>query len=383
MSGYSALEANSMEPITQARVFDGRVYGAIPEQAALTRVKAGLQSFIDTVGSTDCLVLAGPFGDEFTGQTTSTEEFVRRACAAHFERFPWKASSHPLHVLLDSQGGSLDSAYRSLLYLRKSASELHVYVPRRAKSASMIVAIGADMLSMSPLAELGPLDTQYKDPRNPDQDFSVLDAYQSVDYVRDFGLATLPMALRALIRDAPRTVQTKAPTAELVGEATRFALGAIEPMLRQVKPLEFGSWGRNLKIGEQYAVSVLKRLGDERANEDVAARIAWQLVYGYTHHPRPIDIAEALSVGLHVTLMDEPLHDAAFEVVDACTQASFVGFMGDVDRVLAEIERQDVANVPRIAQEPEQETLQASTARVVAGRAPGPVPLPDDDGAIG
>ena len=74
-----------------------------------------------------------------------------------------------INVLLDSRGGMLDSAFKIVMFLSRYASELNVYVPRRAKSASTLIALGADHVYLSAFGELGPLDTQILDPRNPAQ----------------------------------------------------------------------------------------------------------------------------------------------------------------------------------------------------------------------
>jgi len=130
-------------------------------------------------------------------------------------------------------------------------------VPQRAKSAGTLIAIGAHELHMSPFAELGPLDTQIVDPRNPTELVSALDCYQSVDYVRAFGLTTLHRALTALAKE----MQTGIPLADLVNTAEHLSTGSITPMITQVKALDFGGWGRTLKIGELYAKSLLTRVG--------------------------------------------------------------------------------------------------------------------------
>ena len=92
-----------------------------------------------------------------------------------------------MKVLLNSRGGSLDSAYASALYLSAYAKHVEVYVPLIAMSASTLVAISANTIYMSAFGNLGPLDSQIRDPHNPTRWLSVLDCYQSFDYLRDFG----------------------------------------------------------------------------------------------------------------------------------------------------------------------------------------------------
>jgi serine dehydrogenase proteinase len=281
-----------------------------------------------------CLVVTGSLGPGYQEPDLTTEDAVARACRRHFttnpppdgDGYPEEARTERIHVILDSTGGSLDSAYKVVLYLRTFAKEVRVYVPNRAKSAATLIAVGADRVVMSPFAELGPLDTQIIDPRNPTTRVSALDCYQSVDYVREFGVLTIPRALKVML-DETRTL---IPLGQLIESATTFATGSVRPMLEQVTGLDFGAWGRTLKIGETYARMLRLRLRHPDS-EEAAERLARQLVYGYPHHPYPIDRAEARSLGITVDTMPTDVYRAADALVGACRGAArFVGFAADV-----------------------------------------------------
>ncbi|MEY7973824.1 hypothetical protein AB8O38_17645 [Saccharomonospora xinjiangensis] len=176
--------------------------------------------------------------------------------------------------------------------------------------------------TLSPFAELGPLDTQIADPRNPANTTSALDCYQSVDYVREFAFQTILSALPKLITATERRL----PVTGLIDTATQFATSSVAPMLKSVTALDFGSWGRSLRIGESYAVKLLKK---KSTDEDEAAikQLAWQLVYGYAHHRFPIDYDEAERIGLAVERMSPSQYKRLRTVVDACRKKSFIGFL--------------------------------------------------------
>lgn len=234
-----------------------------------------------------------------------------------------------IKVIVDSTGGNLDTAYATVLYLRAYAKTLEVYVPDTAKSASTLLAVGADKVSMSAFGELGPLDSQIRDPRNPVVWVSALDCYQSVDYVRDFGVKTVREVLEKLVAATDKRISVN----DLVDTASEFSLGVIGPMMSSVAALDFGGWGRSLMISEHYA----RKLLEERiaATEQVeagrdlrkAAHIAHDLVYGYPHHLFPIDINEANRIGLGVEKMDKDLYDKVVKVVKSCHRKDFVGFI--------------------------------------------------------
>ena len=235
---------------------------------------------------------------------------------------PKQCAKRTINLLLDSPGGSLDGAFRIVLYLHRYAKYLDVYVPRRAKSASTLIALSARTIYMSPFGELGPLDTQIHDPRDPGTDISALDCYQSVDYVREFGFGTMDKAL-GLLSDKTRG---QIALGDLIDTASDFAIGAITPMLEGVRALDFGTWGRSLKIGEEYARTILKTQNPDEAR---AKRIASSLVYGYTHHPFPIDIDEALRLKLPAMLMKEEIYQGAREIVESCHERIFVDFISE------------------------------------------------------
>jgi Serine dehydrogenase proteinase len=251
-----------------------------------------------------------------TGTDSRVKELLRGAFG-----YP-KSKSEPINVLLNSPGGSLDSAYSTALYLSAYAKELRVFVPGRAKSASTLLAIGADRLYLSAFGELGPLDTQIADPRNPATTVSALDCYQSVEYVRGFGFNTIIAALPQLVNATDRQI----PVKDLLETAATFAIGAITPVLSTITALDLGGWGRSLKIGEQYALRLLQARSKD-GDRAKAKAIARRLVYDYTHHPFPIDYNETERIGLDATLMPGAIYDEAIEIVRACNNKSFVGFL--------------------------------------------------------
>jgi Serine dehydrogenase proteinase len=274
------------------------------------KIHAAGRRFAELTGGSPCLALIGRLigmGDP----GDPTERRVQRSCQERFG-FPTKPAEETINVILDSPGGALDSAFRTVLFLSRYAENLNVYVPRKAKSASTLIAVGANAIFMSPFGELGPLDTQIRDPRNPTDYISALDCYQSVDYVREFGFSTLSQALKQLAA----VTQGKLLLTDSLNAAAQFAIGSITPMLSQTKSLDFGAWGRSLKMGERYAQILIAR----RAPVDQARpeRIAYRLVYGYTHHLFPIDITEAKDIGLNPQEMSEEQYDSAMEIVSTC-----------------------------------------------------------------
>lgn len=64
-------------------------------------------------------------------------------------------------LLLNSSGGRIEPAYLISKTLKRLAKERFVVaVPRRAKSAATLIALGADEIHMGMMSELGPIDPQ-------------------------------------------------------------------------------------------------------------------------------------------------------------------------------------------------------------------------------
>jgi hypothetical protein len=369
---------------------DGLGAGRELSREDLEELKAGLEAFAAAItpvqgpqpASVHALVVAGYIGSGYgRALDKRTEDAVADACARHFggaaadhDGYPSKPRRDRINVVLDSGGGSLDSAFRAVLYLRRFVEEVRVYVPRRAKSAATLVAVGADRIVMSPYAELGPLDTQIKDPRNPARYVSALDCYRSVDYVREFGVHTISRALKVMLGET----QAMVPLSEVIRTATDFAGGSVRPMLEQVKALDFGAWGRTLKIGETYARSLRMRLRHPDS-EEVADQIARKLVYGYTHHPYPIDQVEAEEVGLKVDMMPKDAYLAGIRIADACKdEARFVGFIEDAEHLLQQLGDVRIAPQRRPAEEQAPEEAQAHVV-MEPDRPPGRASVMESD----
>lgn len=333
-SGY--LEANSNSITAPAFTEESEEMTEDDRKAVI----AEGNSFAASEGTDPWLLISG----HLDGGGSLAEDQLMKSLISVFG-YPRPEDKRTINVLLDSKGGSLDSAFKMVRYLSRYASEVSVYVPRRAKSASTLIAVGGHHLFLSYFGELGPLDTQIHDPRNRTAFISALDCYQSVDYVRDFGFATIRRLLRHLVAQAGDLIQLP----ELLDTSTKFAIGSIAPMMGTVTALDFGGWGRSLKIGEQYARLLL--LSKNPTDEEKANRISELLVYGYPHHPFPIDLEEAGRLGLDPSAMPQKTYEGAMHVVKKCDGKAFIGFISKEQSELQEngreTEREGEASIER------------------------------------
>lgn len=65
-----------------------------------------------------------------------------------------------LLLILHSSGGRIEPAYLISKGCKQYSSEFAIAVPRRAKSAATLIALGADEIHMGDVSELGPIDPQ-------------------------------------------------------------------------------------------------------------------------------------------------------------------------------------------------------------------------------
>jgi hypothetical protein len=310
ISGNGPLPAEDVPNGALGLAENGSSYYREIDPVQRRKIQEEGRRFIELTGGGTCLVLIGRLiGVGDSGM--STERRVQVACQERFG-FPKAEPEETINVILDSTGGPLDTAFRTALYLSRYAANLNIYVPRKAKSASTLIAVAGSSIVMSPFGELGPLDTQIRDPRNPTDYISALDCYQSVDYVREFGFSTLSQALKQLAA----VTQGKLLLTDSLDAAAQFAIGSITPMLSQTRSLDFGAWGRSLKMGQRYAQILISRAAE--LEQGKAEQIAERLVYGYTHHFFPIDVTEAREIGLNPREMAEDVYQSAIDIVTTC-----------------------------------------------------------------
>lgn len=158
-------------------------------------------------------------------------------------------------LIILSGGGNIEPAYQiSKICKLHAHRRFIVAVPRRAKSAATLIALGADEIHMGPLGQLGPIDPQ-------------LD-----------GLPALGVT-QALERLAS-VAETHPGSAEMLAAYLHRSL-----TIQQI-----GYCDRIAESAAQYAERLLST---KKSVADRAAQVARQLVYEYKDHGFVIDLAEA------------------------------------------------------------------------------------------
>lgn len=203
-----------------------------------------------------------------------------------------------LWLWITADGGDPDAAYQIARALQRSAKQVIAVVPRWAKSAATMLALGCHEIVMSPMAELGPLDTQVIVQRHHSRRYgSTLDAHQSVDYLRMF-------VADSFVKLTETCLKTFNVDEQVAGTMAAQALKSFaEPIFSQVDPGELGEQNRLLTVAAEYGLRLMKVSYKERTNEQ-RAQVLEKLVSTYPAHSFVIDFQEAQELGLKVRRPD-------------------------------------------------------------------------------
>jgi hypothetical protein len=164
----------------------------------------------------------------------------------------------PLFLMLHTGGGKVEPAYLISKCCRKTAPKFVAAVPRFAKSAGTLIALGADEIHMGIISELGPIDPQIGD-------------YPAL------GLGSAVEHIAKLCTKHPQAVEMLAKY--LASNLNLHHLGYFE---------------RVSESAVQYAERLLA--GRQLPPEQTPATVANRFVYGYKDHGFVIDKEEAIEI---------------------------------------------------------------------------------------
>lgn len=215
-----------------------------------------------------------------------------------------------LSILLDSPGGDIECAYRSILALREVVSDIEILVPGWAKSAATFFCLAADSIHIGRYGELGPLDPQMQDRTGSARPISALESSKALDRLLNYSLESLDGIVLFLLdrthMDIPQAIQNSQPLFASIASS----------LYSQVDPHELGEATRSLSISEEYAVRVMQRWGYRELDEAQIWRITRKLVWDYPTHGFVIDLDEAREIGLKAERLDETSDSMSRAILD-------------------------------------------------------------------
>ena len=185
-------------------------------------------------------------------------------------------------LLIDSPGGGANDAYKIARLFQRRCDDFTIIIPKYAKSAATLLALGANQIIMARDAEIGPLDVQILD-FEKEEPGAALDAVQSLERINAFSMSSIDSLMNLLIPRTGKKVETLLPF------VLKYSVEFIKPLLEKIDTVQYTKLSRLLKVAEEYAVRLMKpKYGWEKSK-----RIARQLVEKYPAHDFVIDRNEA------------------------------------------------------------------------------------------
>ena len=212
-------------------------------------IKDNVGKFEESCDGADCFPL-------LIGDRLIDGDLVDRVYDDLRNRFGGQSKSRKLTVILESPGGDIDAAYNLAHLLRRYGPDhLEVFIPRWAKSAATLLACSGDIIMMTPVAELGPVDPQ---------------------------ITTLNPLEGRLEQFSPLNIES---TLELIRNEYAKGNGQMaEGLMQRLQfPLTLGSFIKTLDLSKQYLQKLLatRMLS---ADTERAANAAQLLTEGYANH---------------------------------------------------------------------------------------------------
>jgi hypothetical protein len=186
-------------------------------------------------------------------------------------------------LILVSEGGDPDAAYRIARCLQASYKRFTLLCGGYCKSAATLVALGAHELILSDCGELGPLDVQMSKTDEIMQVQSGLTVTSALATLNQQSLKAFDHFFIQTIRRLGQSVSTRTAT----NIAVQLTTGLFAPIYEHVDPMHIGEAGRALQVAVKYGQLLQVKSGNLQADAlDVLAT-------GYPSHGFVIDRTQA------------------------------------------------------------------------------------------
>lgn len=200
-------------------------------------------------------------------------------------------------LILTTNGGQADAAYRIARLLQLVSERFYLFVPERCKSAGTLLALGANEIIMSPIAELGPLDVQLVQRNEIDRIRSGLVVHTALKGLADETLRAYEQMMLQIKYKSRGSVSFEVASQI----AASITTGVMSSVYAQVKPEDLGRDLRDLHVATAYGERLVEH------GENVKHGAVRHLVEDYPTHSFIIDASEAKTLFKKVS---EPLAEA-------------------------------------------------------------------------
>lgn len=151
-------------------------------------------------------------------------------------------------LLLVTNGGNPDVAYKITRYFHEKYDHFTVLVSGKCKSAGTLIAIGANELVFTPYGELGPLDIQLSKVDRFDQLQSGLTIQEALNTLEARALEKF----YEVVKDYMQANNGLLSFASATKAASDFVTQLYAPVFSRIDPEEVGARARSMKIAADY-----------------------------------------------------------------------------------------------------------------------------------
>jgi hypothetical protein len=265
---------------------------------------------------------------------------------------------------LTTNGGLPDSAYRIGRCVQKMyppPGRVVLFVDSFCKSAGTLVALGADEIVMSEMAELGPLDVQVGKEDALAERTSGLTPTKAIEILSVRAFACLEDAFLKLRFRSGLQITTR--TALEI--AASMTTGLFSPIFGQIDPMRLGEIERAMSIARDYGTRLARGNQKEESLE--------RLIDGYSSHGFVIDkeeAAELFQCVRHPSELEDKLSDLVVPFVIAGQKAADDDKSPIVEFLSILVEKSEIQGASDGRKAPRSRRLQRATR----GNGAPPVP---------
>lgn len=191
-------------------------------------------------------------------------------------------------LLLSTYGGCPHAAFKIAKRMQNSYKRFYLYLYGFCKSAGTLIAVGSDMIIMSDIAELGPLDMQVKE----DEFFSAssLNIGESIQAIKD-------ETFQFFLNYASKLIKLRISSKNSLKVASNFACNYMVSALDQIDLTRIGEIRRAIYIAFAYSERLIKHgRGNIKGEQVEQLERLKRLVLEYPDHGFVIDLQEAITL---------------------------------------------------------------------------------------
>ncbi len=214
-----------------------------------------------------------------------------------------------IDILIHTNGGSPDAAYRIVQHIRSIANNVYILVPFHAYSAGTLICFGTDKILLGTFAALSPIDIKLKTENDNSDEIEENDNDDEIELIAIDKYIEFVKYCKKIIEDA--------------GMKTNLEDALLVEMVKQIGAINIGSFFRERELTKYYAEILLSdyMLKDIPDKEKIIDYIIEMMVFKFPSHEFEIDYNIAKRLKLVVENMPIDLSDKTKSLIKLLEEA--------------------------------------------------------------